>query len=88
MPKRSNPIYLDSAASTRVAPEVCAAMIGQLDEASPFANPSSAQHEPGRHAAARSVGADRTLRDPIGTCVRCLSTGSLLAGTAPRVGNP
>jgi cysteine desulfurase len=44
-------IYFDTAATTRVAPEVCAAMLAQLDGSAGFANPASAQHEPGRLAA-------------------------------------
>ena len=51
MPRTDSPIYLDSAATTRVAPEVCAAMLAQLDGTAGFANPSSGQHEPGLRAA-------------------------------------
>ena len=46
------PLYLDSAATTRVAPEVCATMLPYLDGSEGFANPSSGQHIAGRDAAA------------------------------------
>jgi len=44
-------IYFDSAATTCVVPEVCAAMLPHLDGSSGCANPSAGQHEPGRRAA-------------------------------------
>jgi predicted nucleic acid-binding protein len=51
MPTRNSAIYFDSAATTRVAPEVCAAMLKHLAGTGAFANASSAQHEAGRLAA-------------------------------------
>jgi cysteine desulfurase len=52
MHQPERPLYLDSAATTRVAPEVCAAMLRHLDGSEGFANPSSGQHIAGRDAAA------------------------------------
>lgn len=51
MPTRDSPLYFDCASTTRVAPEVCAAMLELLDGTHGFANASSAHHEPGRRAA-------------------------------------
>jgi cysteine desulfurase len=51
MPRTDSAIYFDSAATTRVAPEVCAAMLAHLDGTQGFANASSGQHEAGRQAA-------------------------------------
>jgi len=51
MPTGNSALYFDSAATTRVAPEVCAAMLKHLEGTGAFANPSSAQHEAGRLAA-------------------------------------
>ena len=45
-------LYFDTAATTRVAPEVLAAMVRQLRSVETFANPSSAAHGQGRAAAA------------------------------------
>lgn len=47
-----NSLYFDTAATTRIAPEVLAAMVRQLSCPQTFANPSSAAHVPGRAAAA------------------------------------
>lgn len=44
-------LYFDNAATTRVVPEVSAAICSQLENENGFANPSSGQHKPGRHAA-------------------------------------
>jgi cysteine desulfurase len=52
MPPSQLPLYLDAAATTRVAPEVCAAMMEVLGGSRGFANPSSGQHLAGRDAAA------------------------------------
>jgi cysteine desulfurase len=46
------PIYFDTAATTRVAPEVMQAMVQALGDDALFANPSSAAHWPGRAAIA------------------------------------
>ncbi len=51
MPRTDSAIYFDSAATTRVAPEVCAAMLAHLDGTQGFANASSGQHAAGRQAA-------------------------------------
>lgn len=51
-PPRDRPIYFDTAATTRVAPEVMAAMVQVLEDPFLFANPSSAEHGLGRQAAA------------------------------------
>ncbi len=51
MRRSKSPIYFDSAATTRVAPEACVAMLAHLDGTEGFANPSSGQHEAGRRAA-------------------------------------
>jgi cysteine desulfurase len=56
-------IYLDNAATTRVLPEVAAAMLGCLRE--DFANPSSA-HGPGRAAAARVAAARAEVAAALG----------------------
>ncbi len=45
-------LYFDTAATTRVAPEVVAAMVEQLNSADGYANPSSTSHQPGQAAAA------------------------------------
>ncbi len=47
-----NPIYFDTAATTRVEPEVLAAMMEVLEGPCTFANPSSVEHIPGRAASA------------------------------------
>ena len=52
----STPLYFDTAASTRIAPEVLAAMVAQLSDSD--ANPASSEHLPGQ-AAARVVAAAR-----------------------------
>lgn len=44
------PLYFDTAATTRIAPEVLSAMVAQLENADGFANPSSAAHVPGQVA--------------------------------------
>ncbi|NKN34671.1 cysteine desulfurase [Marichromatium bheemlicum] len=48
---RGGAVYLDCAATTRTAPEVCAAMLAHLDGTKGFGNASSGQHETGRQAA-------------------------------------
>ena len=63
----TQPLYFDTAATTRVAPEVLAAMVAQLAGAERFANPSSAAHIPGRAAAAVVEGA----RAAIAAELRC-----------------
>jgi cysteine desulfurase len=45
-------LYFDTAATTRVAPEVVAAMVEQLNSADRYANPSATAHQPGQAAAA------------------------------------
>lgn len=45
-------VYLDHAATTPVAPEVCEAMLAVLGDPGLAANPSSGDHAPGRRAAA------------------------------------
>lgn len=47
----TNPLYFDTAATTRIAPEVVAAMIEQMTGEANFANPSSTAHVLGRTAA-------------------------------------
>lgn len=51
MRSSKGPIYFDSAATTRVAPDACVAMLAHLDGTGGFANPSSGQHAAGRRAA-------------------------------------
>ena len=46
-----NPLYFDTAATTRLAPEVLSAMFEHLSSAAAFANPSSVGHAAGRAAA-------------------------------------
>jgi cysteine desulfurase len=46
-------VYLDNAATTPVDPRVAAAMVACLGPEGTYANPSSANHAPGRAAAAR-----------------------------------
>lgn len=48
----AKPLYFDTAAATRLAPEVLAVMVEQLASPATFANPSSSAHAPGRAAAA------------------------------------
>lgn len=67
MPQSTQPLYLDSAASTRVAPEVCAAMLPHLDGTAGFANPSSVHHLPGRTADA----AIEQARNQVAEELRC-----------------
>ena len=45
-------LYFDTAATTRVAPEVVAAMVAQLNSVDSYANPSAISHQPGQAAAA------------------------------------
>lgn len=45
-------LYFDTAATTRIAPQVLAAMVEQLNGTVTFANPSSSAHASGRAAAA------------------------------------
>ena len=47
----TNPLYFDTAATTRIAPEVVAAMVDQMSSATIFANPSSSSHSFGQAAA-------------------------------------
>ncbi len=69
MPRPDSPLYFDTAATTQVAPEVCAEMIQVLDGSHGFANPSSGQHLPGRDAAAMI---DRA-RSAVAAELRCQS---------------
>ncbi|WP_240905798.1 cysteine desulfurase family protein [Thiorhodococcus mannitoliphagus] len=57
MDAKSLPLYLDTAATTRIAPEVLAAMVEQLENPRTFANPSSSAHAQGQAAAAVVAGA-------------------------------
>lgn len=52
MTTTTKPLYFDTAATTRIAPEVLTAMVEQLASPMSFANPSSGAHVPGRAAAA------------------------------------
>jgi len=52
MTTTTKPLYFDTAATTRIAPEVLTAMVEQLASPMTFANPSSEAHVPGRAAAA------------------------------------
>ena len=45
-------LYFDTAATTRVAPEVVAAMVSHLNSPDHYANPSATSHQPGQAAAA------------------------------------
>ncbi len=63
------PLYFDTAATTRVAPEVLAAMVEALESATAFANPSSGGHLPGREAANSIEAARSTIAQELG----CLS---------------
>lgn len=47
----TNPLYFDTAATTRIAPQVLTAIMEQLASLESFANPSSAAHLPGQVAA-------------------------------------
>ncbi|WP_295880867.1 cysteine desulfurase family protein [uncultured Thiohalocapsa sp.] len=73
MPTGNSALYFDSAATTRVAPEVCAAMLKHLEGTGAFANPSSAQHEAGRLAA---DGVEQARADVAGEL--CCATDEIL----------
>ncbi|NCC41200.1 MAG: cysteine desulfurase [Gammaproteobacteria bacterium] len=68
MATRDRLIYLDSASTTRVAPEVCAVMFEQLDGTRGFANASSQHHEAGRQVAEQIERARSTVARELG-CV-------------------
>jgi len=51
MTTTTKPLYFDTAATTRIDPEVLAAMVEHLASPMSFANPSSGAHVPGRAAA-------------------------------------
>ncbi|MBK1630302.1 hypothetical protein CKO31_05980 [Thiohalocapsa halophila] len=74
----ASPIYLDSAATTRVAPEVCAAMLAHLDGTAGFANPSSGPHEPGLQAA---DAVERAHAD-VAAALRCATAEIIFTGGA------
>ncbi|NBC14234.1 MAG: aminotransferase class V-fold PLP-dependent enzyme [Gammaproteobacteria bacterium] len=76
-------IYLDSAASTRVAPEVCAAMLAHLDGTAGFANPSSGPHEPGLRAA---DAVERAHAD-VAAALRCAAAEIIFTGSATESNN-
>lgn len=60
------PIYLDTAASTAIDPQVLAVMLQALGADGAFANPSSGEHEPGRHAAEAVEGARARVAKELG----------------------
>lgn len=66
--KTRAPVYFDTAATTRVAPEVLAAMVEALGGSAAFANASSAEHAPGRNAAAAVESARVRISNELG-CV-------------------
>jgi len=78
MPRSHSPIYFDSAATTRVAPEVCAAMLAHLDGTKGFANPSSGQHEAGRRAADFI----ELARSEVATELRCVADEAIFTSGA------
>lgn len=55
-----NPLYLDTASTTPVAPEAIKAMLAHLGDKSCYYNPASATHQLGKSAVA-SVNASRTV---------------------------
>ncbi|MBK1735428.1 cysteine desulfurase [Halorhodospira abdelmalekii] len=59
------PIYFDTAATTPLDPEVCAAMFAVLNGEEAFANPSSAEHEPGLQTAARIATARASVAEEL-----------------------
>lgn len=60
------PIYLDTAASTALDPKVLDVMLQALGAGADFANPSSGEHEPGRHAAEAVEGARARVARELG----------------------
>lgn len=60
------PIYLDTAASTALDPQVLEIMLQALGADGDFANPSSGEHEPGRHAAEAVEGARARVAKELG----------------------
>ncbi|WP_200373298.1 aminotransferase class V-fold PLP-dependent enzyme [Thiocystis violacea] len=60
------PLYFDTAATTRVAPEVLAAMVEALESSTAFANPSSAEHLPGREVANAIAAARSSIARELG----------------------
>ena len=60
------PIYFDTAATTPLDPEVCAAMYAVLSGDDTFANPSSTEHTPGLDAAARIEDSRRRIAAELG----------------------
>jgi cysteine desulfurase len=61
--------YFDTAATTRIAPEVLVAIVEALGSATAFANPSSGEHIPGREVANSIEDARSTIAQELG----CLS---------------
>lgn len=61
------PLYFDTAATTRVAPEVVSAILAQLESAENFGNPSSVNHIPGQVASSVVEGA----RDEVAAELGC-----------------
>ena len=65
--RKSPPVlYFDTAATTRVAPEVVAAMVAQLNSADSYANPSAIAHQPGQAAAALVAEARASMAAELG----------------------
>lgn len=80
---QSLPLYLDTAATTQVAPEVLAVMMQQLAHPQTFANPSSNAHTMGQAAAAVVA----TARDAVAAEFGCLPDEIVFTAGATEANN-